>query len=215
MTDLCSVARPAGTVVIAGQGYVGLSIAMRAVEVGYDVVGYEPDSNRAKRLLSRSSYVEDVSDEVLSAALASGRYEPSDAIELCEGFDVVVITVPTPLTEGAPDLSYIERSARELAPYVRPGSAVILESTTYPGTQGPPRSSSYRFSRRVPGWSPVATSGSATAPSGSIRAIPPGPSETPRRWCRGSTIDPPSPLMRSIGPWWMRPWWCRGRRWPR
>jgi len=134
MTDLCSVARPAGTVVIAGQGYVGLSIAMRAVEVGYDVVGYEPDSNRAKRLLSRSSYVEDVSDEVLSAALDSGRYEPSDAIQVCEGFDVVVITVPTPLTEGAPDLTYIERSARELAPYVRPESTVILESTTYPGT---------------------------------------------------------------------------------
>jgi len=134
MTDLCSVARPAGTVVIAGQGYVGLSIAMRAVEVGYDVVGYEPDLTRAKRLLSGSSYVEDVSDAVLLAALASGRYEPSDAIELCEGFDVAVITVPTPLTEGAPDLSYIERSARELAPYVRPGSTVILESTTYPGT---------------------------------------------------------------------------------
>ena len=47
---------------------------------------------------------------------------------------MAVITVPTPLTEGAPDLSYIERSARELAPYVRPGSTVILESTTYPGT---------------------------------------------------------------------------------
>src|SRR5664280_3504320 len=134
MTNLRSVARPTGKVAIAGQGYVGLPIAMRAVEVGYDVVGYEPDLTRAKRLLSGSSYVEDVSDTVLSAALASGRYEPSDAIESCEGFDVAVITVPPPLTEGAPDLSYIERSARELAPYVRPDSTVILESTTYLGT---------------------------------------------------------------------------------
>jgi len=134
MTNLRSGARPTGKVVIAGQGYVGLPIAMRAVEVGYDVVGYEPDLNRTKRLLSCSSYVEDVSDAVLLAALDSGRYRPSDAIESCEGFDVVVITVPTPLTEGAPDLTYIERSARELAPYVRPESTVILESTTYPGT---------------------------------------------------------------------------------
>src|SRR5664279_3556961 len=108
MTNLRSVARPTGKVAIAGQGYVGLPIAMRAVEVGYDVVGYEPDLTRAKRLLSCSSYVVDVSDTVLSAALASGRYRPSDAIESCEGFDVAVITVPTPLTEGAPDLSYID-----------------------------------------------------------------------------------------------------------
>ena len=116
MTGHPSGASPTGKVVIAGQGYVGLPIAMRAFEVGYEVIGYEPDLNRAKRLLSCSSYVEDVSDTVLSAALASGRYRPSDAIESCEGFDVAVITVPTPLTEGARDLSYIERSARELAP---------------------------------------------------------------------------------------------------
>jgi UDP-N-acetyl-D-glucosamine dehydrogenase len=134
MTNLRSDARPTGKVAIAGQGYVGLPIAMRAVEVGYYVVGYEPDLTRAKRLVSGSSYVEDVSDDVLAAALDTRRYEPSDAIESCEGFDVAVITVPTPLTEGAPDLSYIDRSARELAPYVRPGSTVILESTTYPGT---------------------------------------------------------------------------------
>ena len=92
-----------GRVVIAGQGYVGLPIAMRAVEVGYDVVGYEPDLTRAKRLVSGSSYIGDVSDDVLAAALASGRYVPSDAVQACEGFDVAVITVPTPLTEGAPD----------------------------------------------------------------------------------------------------------------
>jgi len=134
MTNLRSGARPTGKSAIAGQGYVGLPIAMRAVDVGYHVVGYEPDSNRAKRLLSGSSYVEDVSDEVLSVALDSGRYEPSDAIESCESFAVAVITAPTPLTDGAPDLTYIERSARELAPYVRVGSTVILESTTYPGT---------------------------------------------------------------------------------
>jgi UDP-N-acetyl-D-glucosamine dehydrogenase len=123
-----------GKVVIAGQGYVGLPIAMRAVEVGYDVVGYDPDTSRTTRLSSKSSYVEDVTDDQLSSALASGRYVPSDSVQVCEGFDVAVITVPTPLTENVPDLTYIERSAQELAPFVRPGSIVILESTTYPGT---------------------------------------------------------------------------------
>ena len=126
--------RAATTVVVAGQGYVGLPIAMRAVEVGYDVIGYEPDPARAKRLIDADSYVEDVSDDDLAAALRTGRYRTTDLPSGCAGFDVAVITVPTPLTEGAPDLSYIERCAEELAPLVRPGVTVILESTTYPGT---------------------------------------------------------------------------------
>lgn len=49
-------------------------------------------------------------------------------------FDVAVISVPTPLHDGTPDLSYIEQAGRDLAPHLRPGSCVILESTTYPGT---------------------------------------------------------------------------------
>ncbi|WP_410051129.1 nucleotide sugar dehydrogenase [Acidiferrimicrobium sp. IK] len=121
-------------VVVAGQGYVGLPIAMRSVEVGHWVVGYEPDASRTKRLLSASSYIEDVSDGQLTAAMATGRYLPSTDLSVCEGFDVAVITVPTPLTDGAPDLSFVEQSARDLAPFVRSRSTVILESTTYPGT---------------------------------------------------------------------------------
>jgi len=120
--------------VITGQGYVGLPIAMRAVDVGYDVSGYEPDRDRVKRLLAGCSYVEDVSDHSLASALASGRYHPSDQVEICEEFDIAVITVPTPLAAGAPDLRYIEQSAKDLAGYLRPGCTVVLESTTYPGT---------------------------------------------------------------------------------
>jgi UDP-N-acetyl-D-mannosaminuronate dehydrogenase len=96
VTDPDLATRPTGKVVIAGQGYVGLPIAMRAVEVGYHVVGYEPDWVRTKRLLSRSSYIEDVTDAVLASALDSGRYEPSESVRACKGFDVAVITVPTP-----------------------------------------------------------------------------------------------------------------------
>ncbi len=121
-------------VVVVGQGYVGLPLAMRAVEVGYTVVGYDVDDGRAKRLSAGQSFVEDISSEALQEAIASGRYRASSEARACEGFDVAVITVPTPLTDGNPDLSYIEDAARNLGRYLRPGATVILESTTYPGT---------------------------------------------------------------------------------
>jgi len=87
-----------------------------------------------KRLQDGHSYVEDVSDATLAAAHESGRYLPTAELADCAGFNVAVITVPTPLSEGAPDLSYIEDAARQLAPLVAPGATVVLESTTYPGT---------------------------------------------------------------------------------
>jgi UDP-N-acetyl-D-glucosamine dehydrogenase len=123
-----------GRLVVVGQGYVGLPLAMRAVEAGYDVVGYDVDPERVKRLAAGESYVEDVSDEELGAALAADRYHPSSEERACAGFHVAVITVPTPLREGNPDLSYIEQAARLLARYLSPGATVVLESTTYPGT---------------------------------------------------------------------------------
>jgi len=122
------------SLVVMGQGYAGLPVSMRAVEVGYTVVGFDPDTRRVKRLLSGDSYVEDISSEVLSAALATGRYLPTDREEDCEGFDVALITVPTPLSEGLPDLSYVEEAARTVGRYLRSGACVVLESTTYPGT---------------------------------------------------------------------------------
>ena len=121
-------------VVVVGQGYVGLPLAMRAVEVGYDVVGYDVDEGRVKRLAAGESYVEDINTTQLQEALATGRFQATTDHQLIEGFDVAVITVPTPLREGAPDLSYIEESSRTLAAFLRPGATVILESTTYPGT---------------------------------------------------------------------------------
>jgi UDP-N-acetyl-D-glucosamine dehydrogenase len=117
-----------------GQGYVGLPVAMRAVACGYSVVGYDVDEARVKRLNVGESYVEDVPDAELQEALATGRYRATTAERDCAGFDVAVITVPTPLREGVPDLSYIEASARTLGRYLRPGATVVLESTTYPGT---------------------------------------------------------------------------------
>lgn len=120
--------------VVVGQGYVGLPLAMRAVAAGFHVVGIDVDEWRVKRLGAGESYVEDISDEELTAAHRSGRYLASTDYADAEKFDICVITVPTPLREGAPDLRYIGSAGQSVAPFVRPGATVILESTTYPGT---------------------------------------------------------------------------------
>jgi len=111
-----------------------MPLAMRAVEVGYHVVGYETDGGRAKLLQAAESYVEDVPSSVLGAAIASGRYRPSDDPSALANFDVAVITVPTPLRDGNPDLSFIQQAAATIGPHLRSGATVVLESTTYPGT---------------------------------------------------------------------------------
>jgi UDP-N-acetyl-D-glucosamine dehydrogenase len=121
-------------VVVVGQGYVGLPLAMRAVEAGHDVVGYDVDARRVAHLRAGTSFVEDVSAVTLAGALATRRYHPTSEPSDCCPFDVAVITVPTPLKEGVPDLSYIEDAARAVGTCLRPGGTVVLESTTYPGT---------------------------------------------------------------------------------
>jgi UDP-N-acetyl-D-glucosamine dehydrogenase len=121
-------------VAICGQGYVGLPLAVLAARAGHQVVGYDVDEERVKRLVAGESYVEDVPSEVLREAVASGNYRASADAKSLAGFDVAVVTVPTPLRDGVPDLSYIESSARTLARFLRPGATVVLESTTYPGT---------------------------------------------------------------------------------
>jgi UDP-N-acetyl-D-glucosamine dehydrogenase len=122
------------TVVVAGLGYVGLPLAMRATAAGHRVVGYDTDPGRVKLLAAGESYVEDISSAELQGALRSGQFLPSSDEAACAGFDVAVISVPTPLREGLPDLSYIEAASRMLARHLRPGATVIVESTSYPGT---------------------------------------------------------------------------------
>ncbi|HZB32580.1 MAG TPA: nucleotide sugar dehydrogenase [Streptosporangiaceae bacterium] len=121
-------------VVILGQGYVGLPLAVAAADAGHTTIGYDVDPDRIRQLAAGESYVEDVSAETIRRLLATGVYKPtSDETDL-DGFDVAVISVPTPLREGVPDMSYIESAARTVGRRLRPGATVILESTTYPGT---------------------------------------------------------------------------------
>ena len=123
-----------GRVVVVGQGYVGLPLALRAVEVGHHVVGFDVDKSRVDRLRRAESFIDDVSDADLEAALATGRFTPSgDAGDLA-GFATAVVCVPTPLRDGLPDLHFIEDAARLLSVYLTRGARVVLESTSYPGT---------------------------------------------------------------------------------
>src|SRR5580658_9231474 len=112
--------------VVIGQGYVGLPLALAAVDAGFDVVGFDTDGGRIKRLAAGDSYVEDIDDVTLAAALATGRYQPSVDEADCAGFDVAVIDVPTPLHEGQPHLVHVEAAAAMLGRHLKAGATVIL-----------------------------------------------------------------------------------------
>ncbi len=120
-------------VVVLGQGYVGLPVAMRAAQLGFTVIGFDLDKRRIDELASGRSYVGDVSDDELAAALTTG-YTPTTDTAALHDFDVAIISVPTPLRERVPDLSAIETAGSILSPHIRPACCVVLESTTYPGT---------------------------------------------------------------------------------
>ena len=121
-------------VVVVGLGYVGLPLALRAVEVGHPVVGYDASPERVRRLRAAESYVDDVEDVDVKAALESGRFRPTGELEDCAGFSVAVVAVPTPLRDGLPDLSHVAAATEALGSVLPAGACVILESTTYPGT---------------------------------------------------------------------------------
>jgi nucleotide sugar dehydrogenase len=107
---------------------------MRAVDVGYDVVGIDVDHHRIARLRSGESYVEDVPHRTVALALASGHYLPSTDYVDAQDFQYAVITVPTPLRDGVPDLTFVNDAATAVATRLTRGATVVLESTTYPGT---------------------------------------------------------------------------------
>src|SRR5437763_1069510 len=108
--------RPSGSVVVLGQGYVGLPLAMRAVEAGYSVVGFDVEAGRVKRLLAGESYVEDVPSDSLAAALATGRYTASTDPKALAGFDVAIVdrTVPGSSPKEAERTKLLENTFRHV-----------------------------------------------------------------------------------------------------
>lgn len=121
-------------IVVVGQGYVGLPLAVAAHGAGHNVVGVDTDERRVKQIQSGISPVSDVDSSELASALESGRYSIQSHYENLAGFASAIITVPTPLRDGKPNLRFIESAAASLSPLIHPGSLIVLESTTYPGT---------------------------------------------------------------------------------
>lgn len=122
------------TLVVVGQGYVGLPMALRAAEEGFSVVGLDTNADVVDQLNAGTSHIDDVTDEDLKKGLQGGYVASVDASVIASA-DVVVVCVPTPLSsDGGPDLRPVESAARAIGLHVRKGALVILESTTYPGT---------------------------------------------------------------------------------
>ena len=120
---------------IIGQGYVGLPLAMAAVDAGWTVIGVEKSATRVDQLKSASSPVEDISDERLAKAIASKKFTASNNPADISAASVVTICVPTPLDEARnPDLELLESATKDVAPYLADGTLLVSESTSYPGT---------------------------------------------------------------------------------
>ena len=125
----------AAHLVIVGQGYVGLPLAVAFATAGFRVSGLDTDPDRVASLTLGKSPSPDVRSAELQGLLYAGRYEATADFTVLERAEVVIICVPTPLRKSKdPDISYVVAAAEAAAERFRPGRLVILESTTYPGT---------------------------------------------------------------------------------
>jgi UDP-N-acetyl-D-glucosamine dehydrogenase len=125
---------PSRDVLVIGLGYVGLPLAIAAVRSGFRVTGLDTSEKIVAGLMAGRSHVDDVSDAEIAEMLSRGFTATADEAAL-EPQDVIVICVPTPLSEAdGPDLSAVRAATAAAARLVRAGTLVSLESTTYPGT---------------------------------------------------------------------------------
>jgi len=119
---------------IVGLGYVGLPLLLRYSEVGYRVLGFDVDADKVTQLNQGQSYIEHISPDAIAWAVAHGAAATTDFSRAAE-VDALILCVPTPLNKyREPDLSFIINTVETLAPHLRRGQIVSLESTTYPGT---------------------------------------------------------------------------------
>ncbi len=117
---------------VVGLGYVGLPLAVVSANSGLNVIGYDVSPERVKEINSGVSPIEDISDKELSKALNS--FDATGDPALLSQCQHIVISVPTPLTDYQPDLSYVESAAKSVGENLVSNQVIILESTTYPGT---------------------------------------------------------------------------------
>ena len=120
-------------VAVIGLGYVGLPLAIQATDSNLKVYGYDIDEEKVNSYNLGKSSIEDISDIELQKSLEKGLFLSSDPKYLSAS-ETIVISVPTPLTDYQPDLSYVRSAAETIANHITKNQIIILESTTYPGT---------------------------------------------------------------------------------
>jgi UDP-N-acetyl-D-glucosamine dehydrogenase len=122
-------------IAVLGMGYVGLPLATVFGEAGFQVIGIDPVSEKVELLNRGESYVGDVSSAQVARLVSEGLLTATTDYSAIQQADAVSICVPTPLRKsGDPDMSFIISAMEGLAPHLHPGMAIVLESTTYPGT---------------------------------------------------------------------------------
>src|SRR3954468_1863537 len=131
---LTKIEKRQARVAIIGLGYVGLPLALLYTEQKIKVTGFDIDQRKVTTLTQGGSYIVRILPSEIQEARAKGFEATSDYARITE-MDAIIICVPTPLNEyHEPDLSYINDTAKAIAPHLRAGHLVVLESTTYPGT---------------------------------------------------------------------------------
>ena len=118
---------------VVGLGYVGLPLGVESVSSGLKVIGYDISEEKNTIINSGHSPIEDISDEYLASALEEGFLATSNESVLKDA-EHIVISVPTPLTDYQPDLTFVKSAAASVGRNLQAGQVIILESTTYPGT---------------------------------------------------------------------------------
>lgn len=122
-------------IAVIGLGYVGLPLAISAALKGLNVIGLDNDKAKIKKLNKNNSYIEAIDNSQIALARKNKCFTAKNDYSNLKKADVIVICVPTPLTPHMdPDLSYVVETTKAIAKYLKPGTLVILESTTYPGT---------------------------------------------------------------------------------
>lgn len=123
------------TIGIVGMGYVGLPLVLEFCFKGFKVVGIDIDDKKVVALNNGRSYIKHISAEKIERISKSGNFYATTDFSKVKDCDALLICVPTPLgPHWEPDISFIESTAISIAPHVRRGQLVVLESTTYPGT---------------------------------------------------------------------------------
>jgi len=120
---------------VIGLGYVGLPLAMEFASAGFDVVGFEISESKIERINRGENYIKDVDNDKLARFVESGKLTATSDFSRITDCNAISVCVPTPLSKmQEPDISYILSATSEIAKYLSPGTLVVLESTTYPGT---------------------------------------------------------------------------------